>query len=97
MREELSTLLSNRAAAYIADKDYIGALTDAEVVTQIKRPWGKGHFRKARALVELGRYEDAKEAVLLGLAFEPTSTVWTNNRIVLFTISNRQSRNFLLF
>ena len=75
MREELSTMLSNRSAAYLAEKDVISALADAEVVTQIKKPWGKGHYRKARAFLLMGRFEEAREAVQLGLSLEPANTV----------------------
>lgn len=71
MREDLSLVLSNRSAAYLESGDTISALVDAEVVVQLRRPWSKGHFRKARALLKLDRYEEAKEAVLVGLSFEP--------------------------
>ncbi|KAI5121637.1 hypothetical protein M0805_001165 [Coniferiporia weirii] len=71
MREELSTVLSNRSAACSAAGDYVGALVDAELVIQLKRPWSKGHFRKAKALVEMGSLEEARESIKLGLAFEP--------------------------
>ena len=75
MKEELSTVLSNRSAAYVAAGDYVSALVDAELVIQLKKPWSKGHFRKAKALVELGHLEEACEAIKLGLAFEPNNTV----------------------
>ncbi|OBZ74217.1 hypothetical protein A0H81_05968 [Grifola frondosa] len=51
MREELSTVLSNRSAAFVES----------------------GHFRKARALMKLDRYQEAKEAMQLGLSFEPNN------------------------
>ncbi|KAI0077767.1 TPR-like protein, partial [Panus rudis PR-1116 ss-1] len=73
MREELSTVLSNRAAAFLEAGDYIGSLVDAEAVIQLKRGWSKGHFRKARALVKMERFHEAKEAIELGLSFEPGS------------------------
>lgn len=75
MREELSTVLSNRSAAYFEAKDYISSLVDAEIVLQIRRPWSKGHFRKAKALKELDQLEEAKEAILLGLSYEPGNSV----------------------
>jgi len=74
MKEELATVLSNRSAAYVAAGDPVAALVDADIVVQLKRPWSKGHFRKAKALVELGRFEEAKEAIQLGLAFEPSNS-----------------------
>ena len=70
MREELSTILSNRSAAYYELGDYVSALTDAETVIQLKRPWSKGHFRKARALMKLEKYQEARDAIQLGLSFE---------------------------
>ena len=67
-----------RTPSYIGplpEKDVISALADAEVVTQIKKPWGKGHYRKDRAFLLMGRFEEAREAVQLGLSLEPANTV----------------------
>jgi translocation protein SEC72 len=75
MREELSTAISNRSAAFFDLRDYVSALADAETVISIRRNWSKGHFRKAKALLGLGRFREAAESVRLGLDFEPTSTV----------------------
>ncbi|KAG6835075.1 hypothetical protein H0H93_005068, partial [Arthromyces matolae] len=71
MREELSTVLSNRAAAFAEAGDFVSALADADAVIQIRKPWSKGHFRKAKALVGLHRYHDAADAIRLGLANDP--------------------------
>lgn len=75
MRDELSQVLSNRSAAQFEQGDLLGALVDADHVIGLKRPWSKGHFRKAKALVGMGRLQEAKVAIELGLAFEPTNTV----------------------
>lgn len=75
MREELTTAVSNRSAAYCDTRDYLSALADAETVIAIRRNWTKGHFRKAKALLGLGRLRDASDAIRLGLDFEPTSHV----------------------
>ena len=75
MREELSMVLSNRSAAFYEAGDYLSALVDAETVIQLKRPWSKGHFRKARALMKLNSYSEAREAIQLGLSFEPNNQV----------------------
>ncbi|KAF8260692.1 hypothetical protein EI94DRAFT_1609995 [Lactarius quietus] len=75
MREELSTVLSNRSAAYFENGELVSALTDAEAVIQLKKPWSKGHFRKAKALVALGCFAQAREAVQYGLQFDPTNVV----------------------
>lgn len=73
MREELSTVISNRSAAYFEARDYISALVDAESVIQLRRNWSKGHFRKAKALLGLGKTDEAVDAVRLGLSYEPSN------------------------
>jgi translocation protein SEC72 len=75
MREEISTVISNRSAAYLESGDYIAALIDADTVISLRRNWSKGHFRKAKALLCLGRLDEAKDAVRLGLSYEPLNTV----------------------
>ncbi|KAF8757551.1 hypothetical protein RHS01_03431 [Rhizoctonia solani] len=70
-REEISTVLSNRSAAHLSAGDYIPALVDADVVIALRKPWTKGHFRKAKALVALQHYEEARDAIAAGLQFEP--------------------------
>lgn len=75
MKEELANILSNRSASYSSLGDHISALADADVVIQVKRPWSKGYFRKAKALVELGDIEGAMEEVQMALLFEPENTV----------------------
>lgn len=75
MREELAAVLSNRSAAQYEQGDLLGALVDADQVIGLKRAWSKGHFRKAKALLAMGRLKEAKDAIDLGLAFEPTNQV----------------------
>jgi translocation protein SEC72 len=75
LREELSTVLSNRSAAHFENGDLVSAITDADAVIQLKKPWSKGHFRKAKALIALGLLSQAKEAVQYGLQFDPTNVV----------------------
>jgi len=75
IKEELAMVLSNRSAAHASLGDYVSALVDADVVIQIKRPWSKGHFRKAKALQGLEEYEEAKLALGVGLSFEPNNAV----------------------
>lgn len=75
LREELSTLLSNRSAALFELEDFLGSLVDSETVVSIRCDWAKGHFRKAKALVALGQLEEARDSVSLGLQFEPNNSV----------------------
>lgn len=74
-RDEMSIALCNRSAAYASNGEWIEALVDANAVIQLKRQWTKGHFRKGKALAGLKRYDEAKEALLLGLEFEPANEV----------------------
>lgn len=75
MREELSVILSNRAAAHLGNEDYISALADGETVIQIRKNWAKGHIRKAKALIGLKSYGEAIEAANIGLSYETDNTV----------------------
>lgn len=86
MCEELSTVISNRSAAYFESRDYISALADAETVIEVRRKWSKGHFRKAKALLGLGRTKEAADAVKLGLSFEPTNTVRYSRRVTYIVL-----------
>ncbi|KAK9765388.1 hypothetical protein K7432_006326 [Basidiobolus ranarum] len=69
--EESTVLLCNRAACYLEIKKYLEAYYDTEAVTQLRRNWAKGHFRKGKALVGLERYSEAVEAFEFALMFEP--------------------------
>lgn len=80
VRDELAIVICNRSATYSAAGDFLSALVDAEVVINLKRPWSKGHFRKAKALLGLGKLEEARDAVMLGLQFEPDSAVCFSNQ-----------------
>lgn len=87
VRDELAIVVCNRSAAYFAAGDFIGALADADAVIQLKRPWSKGHFRKAKALLGLGLLEDARESAELGLQFEPDSKVCLTRAFMASCIS----------
>jgi translocation protein SEC72 len=73
VREELAPVLSNRSAAYMSLQNFVEAYVDAEMVTRLKREWSKGWFRKGKALVGLGRVEEASEAFQTGLRFDHES------------------------
>ena len=70
LKEELQVLYNNRAQAYLSMNSYPEAVADASVSIDFKRMQNhKAHFRKAKALKEMGRYEEAKDALEFGLQF----------------------------
>ncbi|KAJ1921666.1 hypothetical protein H4219_000398 [Mycoemilia scoparia] len=69
--EETSVLYCNRAACYLELGRYTEALRDSENVTRLRRAWGKGYFRKGRALFGLGQYKEAYDTLVIGSIFEP--------------------------
>jgi translocation protein SEC72 len=73
VREELAPILSNRSATQVYLENHVSALVDAEAVTRLKKDWGKGWFRKGKALHGLGRYQEAIEAYRTGLVYESNS------------------------
>lgn len=75
MREELATVLSNRSVTFLEAGDPLSALVDAEHVITLKRQWSKGHFRKAKALIALQEYDEAWDAITVGLQFDPKNAV----------------------
>ncbi|KAK4689780.1 translocation protein SEC72, partial [Tremellales sp. Uapishka_1] len=77
-RDETAIALCNRSAAFAFAGAWANALADAEAVIALKRPWTKGHFRKSRALVGLGRLEEARDALVDGLQFEPNDKELNN-------------------
>lgn len=70
-RDELSIALCNRSAAYASEGKWIEALVDANATIGLKKQWTKGYFRRGKALAGLKQYDEAREALLLGLEFEP--------------------------
>ena len=76
-RDELAVSLCNRSAAYTNMEDFVKGLVDAKAVIELKPSWTKGHFRKGKALIGMSRLEEAKEAFLLGLQFDPSTEVST--------------------
>jgi translocation protein SEC72 len=71
----VDSLVACRSAAYFDLTDYISALADAESVIALRKSWPKGHFRKAKALLAMGRPKEAAEAVRMGLSHDPTNGV----------------------
>ncbi|KAG2191088.1 hypothetical protein INT46_009278 [Mucor plumbeus] len=69
VREELAPILSNRSAANCILGNYMDALVDAHIVTQLKKDWSKGWFRKGKALIGLNRFNEATKAFNTGLIY----------------------------
>lgn len=69
VREELAPILSNRSAANLSLGNYVDALVDAHVVTQLKKDWSKGWFRKGKALMGLQRFDQASKALHTALLY----------------------------
>lgn len=74
-REELIVCLNNRAAAYLSAKKWVEALVDADAVLKLRKENVKAHYRKGRAFLGMGRTDEAREAYLLGLEFDPSNEV----------------------
>ena len=49
----------------------MNSLADAESCVELKKPWSKGHYRKAKALQAFGKLEEAKKTVETGLTCDP--------------------------
>lgn len=66
-----AVLYSNRAMAYLKQDMADEALADAERALELDPEMVKGHWRKAQALHDLGRFEDSDAAATEGLRREP--------------------------
>ncbi|KAF6264330.1 Alpha/Beta hydrolase protein [Scenedesmus sp. NREL 46B-D3] len=69
----LHVLYSNRAAAKLAEQDYLGALADSQSAVAVNDKWVKGWYRSAKALQGLGRVEAAAQAASRALQLEPAN------------------------
>ncbi|XP_056393814.1 LON peptidase N-terminal domain and RING finger protein 3 [Hyla sarda] len=63
-------LYSNRSVIHLNLKSYELALNDAEIACKLQPYWLKGHLRKAQALVNLGKTEDALKEFLYCLVLD---------------------------
>jgi tetratricopeptide (TPR) repeat protein len=66
-------LYSNRAAAYACISDWQASLQDADSAIQHSPEWGKAYTRKALALIQLQRWDQAVAACKQGLQVEPNN------------------------
>lgn len=63
-------LFSNRSAAKAGQRQWVGALEDAEQCVKLNQSWSKGYARKGAALHGARRYDEAVEAYEAGLKLE---------------------------
>ncbi|CAG8528537.1 17532_t:CDS:1 [Acaulospora morrowiae] len=68
---DVSLCLSNRSAAYMGINSWVNAYVDAEWGISIRPEYVKGYFRKGKALMAMGRYEEAIMAFESGLELSP--------------------------
>ncbi|KAF2023015.1 hypothetical protein EK21DRAFT_95250 [Setomelanomma holmii] len=73
VREEVSSLLSNRAQANMAQQNWSEGAVDAEASVEMKKVGNaKGWWRRGKCLSEMRRLEEAESWVRQGLEFEAT-------------------------
>jgi translocation protein SEC72 len=73
VREEVSGLLSNRAQANMALKNWAEGAVDAEASVEMKKVGNaKAWWRRGKCLLEMGRLDEAAQWVKQGLEFEAT-------------------------
>lgn len=68
-----AVFFSNRSGAYAGLNRWAEALADGERAVQLRPDWGKAHSRKALALMNLKRMDEAEAAFVAGLKLEPTN------------------------
>lgn len=70
VREEIAALYSNRAQAYMSMREWADGAVDAQASVEMRAVNNtKGWFRRSKCLVEMGRLDEAHEAVSKGLEF----------------------------
>jgi DnaJ family protein C protein 7 len=70
-----AALYSNRAATYLAVKDYPAAVDDAAQATRLDPGYTKAYVRQARALVQTGKFTAACRVLETGLVQKPGAPV----------------------
>ncbi|KAL4738411.1 hypothetical protein BDV11DRAFT_189697 [Aspergillus similis] len=85
-REELAALYGNRAQAYMSQQMWVEGLVDARASVE-GRPVGnvKAWWRGGKCLIEMGRWEEAKNFVSRGLELEGKNSEGGKELIQLLT------------
>ncbi|KAG5671630.1 hypothetical protein PVAND_001822 [Polypedilum vanderplanki] len=87
----ISVLFSNRSFAYLKDKKYFYALSDAEKTIELSPDWLKGYFRKAEVLKECCLYDEAILSYGRSLKLEPTNGTILCNLKQTAALCNREN------
>jgi translocation protein SEC72 len=91
LRGELQQLYANRAQAHIGIANWPEALADANASIDFKRVGNaKAHWRKGKCLKEMGRLEEARDALEYGLEFGSDPELSNMLRDVNEMLSKRQ-------
>jgi translocation protein SEC72 len=70
LRDELQQLYANRAQAHMGINNWPEALADVNASIEFKKAGNpKAHWRKGKCLREMGRLEEARDALEYGLEF----------------------------
>ncbi|KAI5866665.1 TPR-like protein [Durotheca rogersii] len=72
-RRVLESLYANRAACHLELRNYRSAWLDGAAALRLDPRNLKAHYRSARALLAVGRVEEASAACAAGLALDPAS------------------------
>ncbi|CAO1433953.1 unnamed protein product [Diamesa tonsa] len=84
-------LYSNRSLAFLKQKQYYYALSDADRVIMMKPDFVKGYFRKADVLRETLQYDDALLNYGRALKLEPQNMTIINNLKQTAGLCNRET------
>jgi len=74
-------LYSNRAACYVKQHNWKGALVDSQKCVDLAPNWGKGYVRLGNSLHALKKTEEAVAAYKKGLTFESANDAATNDSL----------------
>lgn len=75
VRDEVAGLYANRAQAHMSLQNWVEGAVDAEASVESKRVGNaKAWWRRGKCLIEMGRWEEAKEWVGKGLEVEGSET-----------------------
>jgi len=84
-------ILSNRAMAYIACKEYKAAVDDCKAAIRINPEFARVYKRLFKAQLALGNIDPAKEALELAVKLDPNDATNKRDQDALSTVVHQQS------